>query len=204
MTRDDVRRFSVVMTGMAETFGSPLSDAGLEIRFAALAEYSIEQVEQACVACIKSRQYSSMPTVAEIIDHIGGGRVEDRAEVEAARVVMAVKDLGSYRNVVFDDPTTMAVIDGGFGGWVNLCAELMEDQVKFFLRDFARMYCSYARRGVKSGGVLEGRGAGHPVFVGDGERCRAVMAIPRLTTGISGAGEYLGDGLNQKRLLGET
>lgn len=174
MTDKDKARFAQIMAGVAESFGSPLSEAGLLVRYAALSEYSIEQVEMAAIECIKSRRFSSMPTVAEMIDFIGG-RIEDRAEIEAAKVWKAVTDCGAYRDVVFDDAHTQAVIEYGFGGWTKMCGELLVDQQKWFLKEFMRMYGAYSRQNVRRGGVLTGLAVNkQPTLIGDPAKAQAV------------------------------
>lgn len=42
--------------------------------------------------------------------------------IEAAKVLKAIGDVGGYQSVVFDDPVTMAVIHGSYGGWRLLSA----------------------------------------------------------------------------------
>lgn len=176
MKKEDGKRFAALMAGMSESFGVAISEAGITMRFAALVEYQIEQVEAACIACMKSHKFSTMPTVAEIIENIGGGRVEDRGEIEAARVWKALSDHGAYSDMVFDDKTTMAVIALGFGGWTKLCQEMMADQQKWFLKEFVRMYGAYVRQGVGVGGKLTGLAAGRePVLIGDKAKCLAIM-----------------------------
>lgn len=190
MTEQDKPKFAELMTGLAEVFGDAVSKPGLELRFRALQDYGIEQVEKACVGVIQSRVYRNMPTVAEIIEHIGG-KLDDIAEVEAAKVWRAVSQVGGYQSVVFDDPTTQAVIEQGYGGWIKLCEDTQEDQQKWFLKDFARIYKAYKRQNVEQYGRLAGlfelqngaNGFDHrippPMLIGDQQKALAVAAENR-------------------------
>ena len=175
MNNSDSARFLAIMQGLAENFGTQLSDAGLDMRFQALKQYSIEEVNQAALAILAGRKYTSMPTVADFIDNLSGGSAEDVAELEAAKVWQAIKRYGGWQSVVFDDPVTQSVIALSYGGWPKLCSEMMEDQQKWFTKDFAKSYGAFARRGVKTYGQLPGRGTGEPVLIGCAEKAQAVL-----------------------------
>lgn len=188
MQEQDKNRFAQTMLALAEAFNSEISDQGLHLRFEAMREHSIEAVEKACIAVMRTRKYTtSMPTVAEVLEHIQGGNVEHRAEVEAATVLQAISRHGGYASVVFDDPVTQAVIQMGYGGWAKLCAECMEHERKWTLRDIARMYRAYAAQGVHVQGHLAGQTeidnsakgypelAPAPMLVGDRRRAQQVL-----------------------------
>jgi hypothetical protein len=190
MTERDEARFAALMQGLAENFGVELSPPGIEMRFRCLAAYSIEQVEAMAMSVLSSRKYRGMPTVAEMLEHLGGGSVEDRAEVEAGKVLQAISQHGGYASVCFDDPVTQAVIQAGFGGWRRLCEEQKEADRKWFVKDFAKMYRAYTSQGVQRHGALAGlveidncaRGmaAPKPVLIGDEEKARLVLEHGRV------------------------
>ena len=56
----------------------------------------------------------------------------------------AIRRVGAYRTVVFDDPLIQAVI-WDMGGWQALCAMLSRDE-PFRAREFERRYASYVAR----------------------------------------------------------
>ena len=96
-----------------------------------------------------------MPTVADFLEHMSGGAVEDMAEVEAGKVLAAIGEHGSYASVVFDDPVTQAVIVRAYGGWVKLCAECgAQESEKWFRKDFAKTWAAYSRQGIRQNGCL--------------------------------------------------
>ena len=156
MTDDDKTSFAQIMIGLAENYGQTLTTAGLKLRFEALRQFPLDAVKAASMSLLASRKYNSMPTVADFLEHIGGGNAEDKAEIEAGKVVEAVRSVGAYRSVVFDDPVTMAVISRAFGGWVRLCQNMTDREEKFFRREFKQAYGSYSRQGIREGGALLG------------------------------------------------
>ena len=123
-----------------------------------MAEHGIDEVEQAALSLMLHRKYASMPTVAELLEHVRGGSVEDKAEVEVGKVLTAISEHGSYASVVFDDAVAQAVIVQAYGGRVKLCADCgTEEPEKWFRKDFARIWAAYCRQGVQQHGHLAGR-----------------------------------------------
>ncbi len=156
MNEADKNRFAEVMTGLAENFGSSLSKPGLSMRFEALKNYSIEEVERAAFSIMQSRKYTNMPTVAEFMEHLSGGSAEDIAQVEATKVLEAIRNYGPYETVAFDNPVTQAVIQYSFGGWQKLNEELREDQEKWFIKDFEKSYKAFSKQNMQYKGALPG------------------------------------------------
>jgi hypothetical protein len=145
MQESDIPKFTQVMTVLAEIYGANMSGPGIEARFIALEEYSIEKIEEAGKAIIRERKYTKMPTPADFIEHLESSTT-DVAALEALDVLQKIKSIGSYDSVTFADPVTMAVIDRRFGGWPRAC-ELEEPDEKWFLRDFVSAYSSIAKGG---------------------------------------------------------
>jgi hypothetical protein len=197
MTERDFDRFSAIMLGLAENYGQSLSPQGIALRFRALADKDIAEVEKAAMSLIMCRKYSTMPTVAELLEHISGGSVEDKAEVEAGKVLDAISAHGAYASVVFDDPTTQAVIVNAYGGWAKLCQDCgVEEPVKWFRKEFAKVWAAYSRQGVQRTGHLPGiveiaNGMnGHfeaipaPKFVGNPEKAKAILEAGKEETAV--------------------
>lgn len=70
--------------------------------------------------------------------------IRERANSRTAGIVAlakfeeAMRDVGAYKTVVFDDPLIHLVV-GRMGGWPKLCA-MPESEWKFARRDFEKMY----------------------------------------------------------------
>lgn len=157
MNASDKKQFGAIMQGLAEDKGVQLSTAGVALKFEALKAFNIEDIQKAAISLMASKKFSTMPSVADFVEHLQGGTAEDIAQYQASVVWQAVRKYGGNRSVCFDDPVTQAVIVRSFGGWQKMCSELMEDQQKWFIKDFVKAYSAFQRRGVKEFGALPGR-----------------------------------------------
>ncbi|MCK5602039.1 hypothetical protein KAR91_09225 [Candidatus Pacearchaeota archaeon] len=174
MTEQDKNKFEEIMRGLAENVGATITKEGLRFRFLALQAFDIEQITKAAYSIVATRKYTTMPTIADFIEHFQGGSADDLAQIQAGQVWKALKDCGSYDDIVFDDPVTMAVVHQGFGGWQKLCSEMNEDQMQWFVKDFAKIYSAYARRGIKRFGTLPGIYGAKTRFVGCQDKCNEI------------------------------
>lgn len=149
--------FMEFMTALGEIHNKTLSDITKDIYWKALKPYSDMQCEKAFNLSISTFKF--FPKPAELVELIQneGGSLEDVAVVQAGIVLEKIKRVGGYASIQFDDPVTNAVIQTGFGGWPKLCGELLSDQEKWFLKDFARIYQAYSRQGIKQIEHLPGR-----------------------------------------------
>jgi len=108
---EDLKKFSIVMWGVAEDFGGQLSKEGLKMRFAALQEYSIEQITSAGAWLLRHRDktFPAVPTTKEFIDAIqnaGLTRSKTKAGIEADKVLETLKEWGRDAEPLFYDQIT--------------------------------------------------------------------------------------------------
>ncbi len=179
MNDDDKKEFAEIMEVLADEFGGTISKMNLRLKFRALAEYSIEQIQQAALGIIREKMYPGMPRVSEFIAQIEGTET-DQAEAEAQKVLRAIKQYGTRYSVVFDDPHTQAVVQSR-GGWVALCSTLLDSEIKWFVREFRESYTSYSRKNIVHHGVLPGRYEnGELALIGDATKCRQIMETKSL------------------------
>lgn len=214
MNEQDKSRFASALIATASVFDKAITPQLTEIYFRTLASFTFEEVERGISQAMKTLRF--FPKPAELIDAITGGQValEDRAHVEATRVLTAIKEVGTYESVYFDDPVTQAVIAQHFGGWHRL-ADMREDGEKWFIKDFAKAYASFARAGIKENSALPGRAEinnnfrgyehrGRPAIIGNPEtvgrmleaaklRPKQPLAITRVEPGLRSLGEILGN-----------
>ena len=157
MTDQDKKDFSIIMLGVAENYGQTLTANGIALRFEMLKAYPLSEVRAAAVSILQSRKYTSMPTVADFLEHISGGSAEDKSETEAGKVLEAIERHGRYYSVVFDEPVTQAVIMQAYGGWPQLCADCgVEESEHWFRKGFAKTWAAYSRQGIKHFGHIPG------------------------------------------------
>lgn len=188
MTQADFRPFTELIQGVAECYGQTLNAQGIALRFKLLEQCSLAEVRSAALSIMATRKYTSMPTPADFLEHLSGGSIEDKAEVEAGKVLAAIGRHGVYASVVFDDAVTQAVIVQAYGGWPKLCADCgVEESEQWFRKNFAKAWAAYARQGVKVSGHLPGliEISNHnngfddhipaPQLVGDSAKARTVL-----------------------------
>jgi predicted transcriptional regulator len=146
MEQTDFNEFCKIMYLLAENFSSTVTKDGLKFRFAALKDYPLEKVKVAAMQITRTRKYTKMPTVADFVEAIEGDQAsidEDRAELQAAKVIEQIKRVGSWGSPKFDDPVTADIVKRRFG-WQMLC-EMPIDQTSFFVRDFKAAYLANSR-----------------------------------------------------------
>ncbi len=150
MNNSDKIKFGEIMMGLAENFSSTLGDIGLKMRFEVLKGYSIEDIEGAAMVILRTRKYTSMPTVAEFVDAIDGD-ASDLAEIQASLVSRAVSQCGSYNKPAFEDPITEDIMSTKMN-WKDICTSTTKD-LPFRMREFRQLYKSYNK--AVSGNLLK-------------------------------------------------
>lgn len=178
MIVQDLPKFASSLTALAAVFDKAITPQITEIYFRILDRFDIEEVERGISKTCATLKF--FPKPAELIDAICGGQadLEDKAHIEATRVLTAIKRVGTYDSVAFDDPVTMAVISQNFGGWHRF-ADMRESEEKWFLKDFAKAYVSFARAGIKQNSALPGRAEIENNFRGFEHRSRlAIIGSP--------------------------
>ncbi len=186
MIVSEKKRFMEALGTLAEIQRVKLSDLLLKTYWASLERYDIEVVENAISKAIDQLKF--FPKPSELHELIGGN-AEDQAEVESAKAFKAIRSVGSYESVCFDDPITQAVVAQYFGGWVKFCQETMESTEHFRKKEFVKMYASYKRSNMQHGGHLAGiietqnnadlsiKNPDSIRYVGDMNKCKQVMKL---------------------------
>jgi len=145
MRNDEAQKFLALMNGIGEYYGRKLSDVLLDVYWEGLKNYDFEAVSKALhlhIANPDSGQF--FPKIADISRHIAGGHA-DRALIAWAKVDKAVRTIGNYRSMVFDDAIIHAVIME-MGGWIGLGMCDM-DEWPFRQNEFVKRYRGYLDRG---------------------------------------------------------
>lgn len=182
----DRPRFAQVFAALAEMYAKPMSDAALSMWWKLLQPYDVADVERAAQAhMLDAEKGRFMPLPADFTRLIEGG-AGDRAAVAFEKVRTAIRSVGCYRSVVFDDPLIHVCIEH-LGGWTRIC-DWSSEEVPFRQREFADHYRANAvRREVPPyTAVLMGEhdlanrnrfpeAVKPPVFIGDHALALAVM-----------------------------
>lgn len=138
----DKKRFAKAMIGLAEDCSAQISKAGLSMRFEALKQYTIEQIEQAIINVMKSNIYTKMPTTGTIINAIEG-TPEDRSESQLVEIRKEISRIGSYGTPKFSDIITSELVSFRFG-WNHICS-MSNKEFEHFSRDFKSAYLSHGK-----------------------------------------------------------
>lgn len=85
-----------------------------------------------------------LPKPADIVKLIGGGSL-DGALIAWSKVEKAIRTIGPYQTVVFDDPIIHKVISD-MGGWIKF-GDFTEEELPFKAKEFENRYRGYRTRG---------------------------------------------------------
>ncbi len=143
---EDKKKFADLMMALAEVFdnGREPSAVKVEIYFKALERFGISEIDKAVSNMINTRVFASFPKPAEIIQEIDGS-AEEAALKAWSKVSYAMKHVGQYESVVFDDPVIHSVIEA-MGGWHQMQEPNAYHPV-FSQKEFMNLYPIKARCG---------------------------------------------------------
>jgi len=106
----DKTRFAELITGLAQTFHVAVGAVDLETYWRLLNWFSLDEIEQAIANyCRSSKGNRFFPKPSELVALIRGSDT-DQALRAWSKVLRAIRGVGPYRTVVFDDPLIHAVI----------------------------------------------------------------------------------------------
>lgn len=149
MQTNDFPKFREGITGVMEFYGKPVSKVALDIWWNALKGYDLSAVIDAFNRHLvnpDTGQYAPKP--ADITKMLQGS-TQDSALRAWAKVDVAIRQVGPYSDVVFDDPLIHRVIQD-MGGWIALGTK-SEQEWPFVAKEFENRY-----RGLKiAGGKFE-------------------------------------------------
>jgi hypothetical protein len=145
MQDSDKKRFLTVLTGIADYYGKELSNGVIGLYWQGLRQYDIEAVERALWEHTQNPDSGQfMPKIADVT-RILQGRTQDQAQVAWTKVDKAVRTVGTYQDVAFDDPVIHRVLTD-MGGWIAL-GQKKEDEWPFIAKEFETRYRGYKMRG---------------------------------------------------------
>lgn len=139
------RRFATLITGLADYYKQEISRAVLGLYWEGMRQYDYAAIEKACWAHTQNPDTGMwMPKVADIVKMLAG-RTDDQAKIAWAKVDRAVRTVGIYQDVAFDDGLIHRVI-ADMGGWVALNGK-SEDEWPFVAKEFETRYRGFRMRG---------------------------------------------------------
>jgi hypothetical protein len=186
MTQDDYEEFAGMVGAITELYGRAASEFAITIWWGALRQYDLTAVRQAFDRHVRNPDTGQFaPKPADLI-RMMGGTTQDSALVAWSKVDRALRVVGPYRSVVFDDPLIHRVLVE-MGGWVSLGGK-MEQEWPFVGKEFENRYRGYRMRNERPDytpvlvGMSEaqnqraGFGVEPPMMIGDQKLAALVMA----------------------------
>jgi hypothetical protein len=204
MTNSDKPNFAALMTALGDYYARELSDAVIDMYWRGLQHYDLAVVKEALNRHMQNPDSGQfMPRIADIARMLGG-TTQDAALVAWAKVDRAVRSVGTYADVVFDDPLIHRVLHD-MGGWLALSTK-SEDEWPFVAKEFENRYRGFRMRSERPEypPVLIGIAGAHnrraklavqePILIGDQGGARAVMAggTDKPLIGFTSAGQAAG------------
>lgn len=145
MTDGDKAQFAQLISDVMAFYRRDCSPFATSIWWTAMKPFDFQAVRHAFNRhCVDPDRGQFEPKPADLIRLLQGGG-KDGAALAWAKVERAVRVVGTYRSVAFDDPIIHAVVSD-LGGWVFLGRQT-EDEWPFLAKRFETLYQGYRLRG---------------------------------------------------------
>lgn len=184
MVESEQTDFAKTLLAVADYYGRELSENVVDLYWNGLREYDIDSVKRALWAHVRNPDTGQfMPKIADVAK-MTQGRTDDQAAVAWSKVDQAVRRVGTYQCVVFDDAVIHRVLLD-MGGWVYIGGK-DEKEWPFVAKEFQNRYRGYRMRDEtpEYPPVLIGLANAHnskagfrenpPILIGDERRASAV------------------------------
>jgi hypothetical protein len=144
VTGTDKPKFFALMADVQAFYGKDFSEFAGRVWWEALRAYDLEAVQDALNRhCVNPDSGQFAPKPADVVKMLAGS-TQDSALVAWSKVDRAVREVGTYRSVVFDDPVIHRVVTD-MGGWV-LIGGKDNDEWPFVRNEFVNRYRGYRMR----------------------------------------------------------
>lgn len=134
-----------ILAGLGEIYDKKISTNMADIYLDILRDFSYEDVARA--ASLHQRNPDGgrfFPKPADFMRHLTGGS-QDKALLAWVKLDKAVRQVGPYRSVVFDDALIHAVVND-MGGWISI-GNRDDEQWPFVQNEFVKRYRAYTEKG---------------------------------------------------------
>lgn len=187
MTPDDSLQLGALLTDVMKYYRQPPTEFLLDVWWRACRVFRLADVRRAISAHIADPERGRfVPMVSDVVRQLSG-TAGDRAVAAWGKVYDAMGRVGSYTDVIFDDPAVHVVVHD-MGGWPKLCRTENAD-LSYAQHRFVEFYKSVSERGVEgyprmlagdraadSEWERKGLQAPSPVLIGDPAACALVHA----------------------------
>lgn len=186
MIVSDKPSFFALIADVYAFYKSDFSEFAGRVWWEAMLPYDFAAVADALNRhCVNPDSGQFLPKPADVVKMLSGS-TQDAALVAWSKVDRAVREVGTYRSVVFDDPVIHRVVTD-MGGWVPLGAK-EEDEWPFVRNEFVNRYRGYRMRSETPDylpvliGIAEaanskaGFAIDAPLLIGNAKTAKAVLA----------------------------
>lgn len=185
MNQSDFDNFCMVLTSVGELYGKPVGEFAISLWWGALKGYDLKAVQEALSRHVRNPDNGQfMPKPADVVKMMQGS-TQDSALSAWAKVDRALRQIGPYQTVAFDDPLIHLVLHE-MGGWIGL-GNKNDDEWPFVAKEFENRYRGFKARGEvpayppKLIGISEAHNAKQgfettpPMLIGDAVKAQQVM-----------------------------
>lgn len=185
MNKSDSVAFQEMLAFVSAIYSRELSAGVIAIYWSALSSYDLAAVRQAFDRHVKNPDTGQfMPKPADLIRMMVGS-TQDGAMIAWTKVDKAVRSVGTYEDVVFDDALIHRVLQD-MGGWVAFGTKT-DDDWPFVAKEFENRYRGYRTRNESPEypALMIGLAGAHnrcgafeiapPVLIGDPQKASSVL-----------------------------
>lgn len=183
MRSDELERFSDALTAALEVYDKRTSSMTIEIWWEALKRFELKAVMNGFSLHIQNPDNGQFaPKPADIIRMIEGSNV-DKSMQAWSKLDRAVRTVGPYQSVVFDDHLIHMIV-ADMGGWIKF-GNIDNEEYPFLRNEFVKRYQGLSARpqqyyppkliGIAEQANLEaGRKIAPPMLLGDTKKAEQV------------------------------
>ena len=146
MTAEDKPQFAEIIYSIYKFWNREPSSMDLTIWWETLVGYDLAAVRVALTRHMRNPDVGQfIPKPADVVKELGGTSA-DASMIAWAKVIGAVRKVGSYDSVLFDDPITNIVVRD-MGGWIWF-GQQTEKELPFIEKRFRDAYRAWRARGL--------------------------------------------------------
>lgn len=146
MRLEDKEALTAMLAKVMSIYGKQITTGFVDVFFDSLSGYDLDSVRRGLNAHVQNPDSGQFPPKPADVVKLIDGTSQDQGMQAWSRVDKAVRRVGPYQSVVFDDAVVHRVIDE-MGGWIKLCNTPSEEDYKFQGLEFSRRYRAYVIAG---------------------------------------------------------
>lgn len=186
MNLNDKPKFAVLVNNVYAFYRQDSSEFAIGVWWEACKGFDFDAVRGALNRhAVNPDNGQFLPKPADIVKLLQGSTL-DASMVAWSKVDKAVRQIGTYETVVFDDPIIHSVLQD-MGGWVPVGSK-GEDEWPFVAKEFQTRYRGYCIQGgpgeypkrmigiAEAQNVQNGFKSNPPVLIGDSRAAQSVIA----------------------------